>query len=147
MLISRDVRGGQVKIQYRSFCTSTCKAPGRRVFDTQQEAAYAAGAQHLFWDYAQLFYSEQGVEYTDYVTQRYLDRLAVKIPKLNLKTWQIDRGNPAFLSQVRSDAAAARSAGITGTPTVIVEGPRGVKHLVGGLASYDTLQHAVEQAR
>jgi protein-disulfide isomerase len=147
MLIQRDVRDGRVKIQYRSFCTSTCSGPGRRVFDTQQAAAYAAGAQHLFWDYAQLFYNEQGQEDTDYATQRYLNSLAEQIPKLDLKTWQTDRSDPVFLSQLRGDAAAANSAGITGTPTVIVEGPRGSEHVVGSLPPYATLRHAIEQVR
>jgi hypothetical protein len=57
-LVARNVRAGKVQIVYRSFCTSTCNvvggAPGQRLFDLQQVAAYAAGKQHLFWDYALL---------------------------------------------------------------------------------------------
>ncbi len=147
MLIQRDVREGRVKIDYRSFCTATCNGPGRRVFDTQQVAAYAAGAQHLFWDYAQLFYNEEGQEDTGYVTPRYLNGLAEQIPRLNLKSWQTDRSNPAFLSQLRADVAAANSAGIIGTPTVIVEGPRGSKHVLGSLPPYATLRQAIDQVR
>jgi protein-disulfide isomerase len=147
MLIQSDVRAGRVKIDYRSFCTSTCNGPGRRVFDVQQAAAYAAGVQHLFWDYAFLFYREQGQEDTGYVTARYLNGLAAQTPGLNLTTWQADRGEPNFLAQLRADAAAANSAGIDGTPTLIVQGPRGRKQLLGGIPAYAELQRAIEQVR
>jgi protein-disulfide isomerase len=146
-LIQRDVREGQVKIDYRSFCTATCNGPGRRVFDIQQAAAYAAGAQHLFWDYALLFYRDQGQEDTGYVTARYLNALAAQIPSLDLKTWRTDRGEPNFLVQLRADAAAAHSAGIEGTPTLIVEGPRGRKQPPGGVLTYAELGRAIEQVR
>jgi protein-disulfide isomerase len=146
-LIQRDVRDGQVKIDYRSFCTATCNGPGRTVFDTQQAAAYAAGEQHLFWDYALLFYREQGLEDTGYVTRQYLDRLAEQIPGLDLQAWQADRGEPKLLSQLRADTAAANSAGIAGTPTLIVEGPRGRKLLPGGTPTYAELRRAIEQVR
>jgi protein-disulfide isomerase len=146
-LINSDVRKGTVKIDYRSFCTATCNGPGRRVFGTQQAAAYAAGQQHLFWDYAQLFYSEQGQQDTGYVNARYLAGLAEQIPRLNLKTWQTDRGQPNLRSQLRADAAAARSAGITGTPTLIVQGPKGRTELPSGLPTYAQLQRAIEQVR
>jgi protein-disulfide isomerase len=146
-LIQGDVRDGHVKIDYRSFCTATCNGPGRRVFDTQQAAAYAAGAQHLFWDYALLFYREQGQEDTGYVTVRYLNGLAAQTPGLNLTTWQADRGEPKLRSQLRSDAAAANSAGIESTPTLIVEGPRGRKQLSGGVPTYAELRRAIDQVR
>src|SRR5579875_1472418 len=51
-LVQNDVRQGKVKVVYKSFCTATCNGPGQAVFNKQQVAAYAAGEQDLFWDYA-----------------------------------------------------------------------------------------------
>ena len=75
-LISNDVRQGKVKVVYKSFCTATCNGPGQSVFNTQQVAAYAAGMQNKFWNYAETFYREQGTEDTGYVTENYLTHLA-----------------------------------------------------------------------
>ena len=43
------------------------------MFKDQQVAALAAGMQKKFWNYAELFYHEQGQEDTGYVTESYLD--------------------------------------------------------------------------
>ena len=94
----------------------------RQTFDNQQVAAYAAGKQSLFWDYAELFYHEQGQEDTSYVDTDYLNGLAQQIPKLDLR-WKTDQGDPALLSQVQADEQSALP-GLTGTPTLIMSGQR-----------------------
>jgi protein-disulfide isomerase len=146
-LISKNVRDGTVKIIFRSFCTSTCNGPGRSVFNTQQAAAYAAGVQHLFWDYALLFYREQGEEATNYVNASYLTRLAKQIPGLNLERWQTERGSPVLVSQVNADERLANSERLIGTPTLIISGPKGKKQIAGGVALYSDLQRAITQVR
>jgi protein-disulfide isomerase len=142
-LIETDVRQGKVKLIYRSMCTSTCNGPGRVVFDEQQAAAYAAGTQDRFWDYALLFHIEQGVEDTGYVNAAYLDRLAEQVPGLDLTNWQQQRSSADILSQVRSDDREATADGITGTPTLIAMGPRGTDRLVPGLATYGVMAAAI----
>jgi protein-disulfide isomerase len=143
-LISKDVRQGRVKIDYRSFCTATCNGPGQSVFNTQQVAAYAAGQQNLFWDYAELFYHEQGQEDTGYVTSNYLNGLAEQIPALDLTKWQTDRKDPALLSQVEADETAAQGDGVSGTPTLIATGPKGKDPIGSGVLSYSTLESAIK---
>jgi predicted DsbA family dithiol-disulfide isomerase len=108
---------------------------------------YAAGQQHHFWDYALLFYHEQGPEDTHYVTPRYLSDLARQISGLNLERWQADRGSPGLAARVNADESAANSAGITGTPTVIMYGPSGKKQVVLGISSYAQLQRAIAHVR
>ena len=73
-LLAKDVRAGKVKIVYRAFQTAP-RDP--QTFQAQQAAALAAGKQNHFWDYAELFYLQQGPEGTSYVTgSSYLTDLA-----------------------------------------------------------------------
>jgi protein-disulfide isomerase len=142
--VSTLVKQGKVKVDYRSFCTATCNGPGQSTFNTQQVAAYAAGAQDKFWYFAELFYHEQGEEDTGYVNEKYLDGLADQIPGLNLTKWQSDRGNPSYLSQVQGDESAGSSDGVQGTPTVIMNGPKGSEPLPSGIPTYSELTSAVK---
>lgn len=163
-LVRSNVRLGAVKIIFRSFCTSTCNSVGMRTFDLQQVAAYAAGKQDLFWDYAELFYREQGKQGSRYVTTKYLRRLASQIPALNLARWQDTRTKvgcfaarpdrnalcaiaPTLLAEVRTDARTARTNHVLGTPTIDVTGPKGTTRLQSGLPSYTTLEHAIKRVR
>ncbi len=72
---------GKVQVVYKAFETAT-RDPN--VFKDQQVAALAAGQQQKFWNFAELFYHEQGQEDTGYVTETYLDDLAKQITGLNL---------------------------------------------------------------
>jgi protein-disulfide isomerase len=148
-LVKNEVRNGKVKIVYRSYCTATCNGPGQQVFNTQQVAALAAGEQQRFWNYAELFYREQGQENTGYVNEAYLKGLAQQTPGLDVNKWQTDRGNPALLSQVQGDGAAATAAGVNGTPTLVMNGPKGSAEVPTtadpGVVSYGALQQAVSQ--
>ncbi len=63
--------------------------PRSEVFNTQQVAAYAAGMQHKFWNYAETFYREQGAEDTGYVNENYLVHLPTRSPD-----WTYPSGRP-----------------------------------------------------
>jgi len=138
-LIDNQVKQGKVKVEYRSFCTATCNDESQSVFNTQQVAAYAAGLQDRFWNYAELFYHEQGAEGSGYVTPTFLDNLASQVPGLSISKWQTDRQDPDLLSQVESDEATAVKDGLTGTPTVIAEGPKGSDPAQEGIPPYSEL--------
>lgn len=145
-LLAGDVQRGQAQVVYRSFCTTTCDNRNLGVFDVQQAAAYAAGRQGLFWQYALLFYREQGKESTSYVNRRYLIGLADQIPGLNLKRWQTDRKSAGLLDQVRSEQAAATRGQLSGTPTLRVRGRKAVVLLATGNSS-SLLARAVRAAQ
>jgi protein-disulfide isomerase len=145
--VQQQVRTGKVKVIYRSSCTATgClgNAANQQTFNTQQVAAYAAGKQHLFWDYAELFYHEQGQEGTGYVNTAYLNHLARQIPKLNLNTWKTDQGDPSLLAQVQNDQQAANVQAPNGTPTLIMSGKKGSEQVPGGVPTYGQLAAAVQ---
>jgi protein-disulfide isomerase len=140
-LVSNDIRNGKVKVQYKAFETATRDAT---VFQTQQVAALAAGKQNKFWNFAELFYHEQGTEDTSYVTDAYLTSLAQQIPGLNLATWRTDRNNAALSAQVTSDEKDGSAAGVTGTPTLVFTGPKGSTAL-GGVPTYSNLEGAIKK--
>lgn len=145
-LISKDVRAGKVKIVYRSLCTATCAGPQPGVFSTQQAAARAAGLQGRAWYYIELFYHLQGDEETSYVNQKFLDGLAKLIPGLNYRKWLADHSSPRLSAQVGTDQRAAHAAGFSGTPSVIIQGPKGARKIayLGDYATYETAIRAVQ---
>jgi protein-disulfide isomerase len=144
--IAHQVKAGTVKVTYRSLCTATCNdySNGQSIFNNQQVAAYAAGKQNLFWDYEELFYHEQQQEGTNYVNASWLDGLAQQIPTLNYSKWQSDLHDGSLLSQVQADAAAAQKDGFTGTPSVVMSGPKGSEQVApNSVPTYAQLTAAV----
>jgi len=140
-LISNEVRQGKVKILFKAFETAT-RSPS--VFRTQQVAALAAGMQNHFWNYAELFYHEQGAEGTGYVTQAYLQGLAQQIPGLNVTQWSSDRNNAALATQVATDVQDGSRIGVSGTPTLVFTGPKG-QTAIATAATYSQLQQAIKK--
>ncbi|MGO9319315.1 MAG: DsbA family protein [Solirubrobacteraceae bacterium] len=117
-VISRWVRTGKLKIEYRSLETAT-REP--EVFKAQQVAALAAGKQNKMWNFVETFYHEQGEEDSGYVTEKYIQGIASQVPGLNLALWTTDRGDPALATQVTAtDAQAASNAGFNGTPSFLI---------------------------
>ena len=116
-IIRRWVRGGKLKIEYRSTETAT-REP--QVFRIQQVAALAAGKQNRMWDFVELFYHEQGEEDSGYVTESFLQGLAQQVPGLNLIAWTVARNDTELVDTIISDAQAASNAGFTGTPSFLL---------------------------
>jgi protein-disulfide isomerase len=145
-LVANDVRSGKVKVVYRSFCTATCNDHSQSLFNLQQVAAYAAGEQDKFWNYAELFYHEQESELSDYVNDKFLTALAHQVTGLDIAKWQRDRGDPGLLSQVQAGQRQGTAAGVQGTPTVIATGPKGTEPVAAptGVPSYSNLQQAIK---
>ncbi len=144
-LITGPVKDGQVKLVYKSFETASGAVNNDR-FIPQQVAAYAAGKQDLFWDYAELFYHEQGSEDDRYVTESYLDGLAKQIPSLNFTKWESDRKDPALTTQVKADGQLATSDGLTGTPTLVAIGSKNeeIVPAATGIPTYSEIMTAVK---
>jgi protein-disulfide isomerase len=135
-LITNDVRKGKVKVVYKAFQTAT-RDP--TVFKTQQVAALAAGKQNKFWDYVELFYHEQGAEGTGYVTTSYLDGLASQVPGLNVSQWRSTLGDGSLATEVSTEMTSGTTQGVSGTPTLIFEGPHGKAQPQSAVPSYAEL--------
>jgi protein-disulfide isomerase len=116
-IINKWVRGGELRIEYRSMETAT-RDP--ETFILQQVAALAAGMQNKLWYFIETFYHEQGQEDSGYVTPRYLHGLAQQAPGLSLTRWTDDRNRPALDEQIEADTRAVKGAGFTGTPGFLI---------------------------
>jgi protein-disulfide isomerase len=144
-LVQNDVRSGKVKVVYDAFCTATCGGPDPNEFPLQQTAALAAGKQSKFWQFAELFYHQQGSEQDAYVTNAYLQGLAKQIPGLNLTQWQTDRNDANLANEVTSQQNTAKQIGVSGTPTLIFKGPKGQAVANAAVPTYAQLQSAIKQ--
>jgi protein-disulfide isomerase len=112
-IIRRYVRPGTMKIEFRAFKTDTHDS---REFSTQQTAALAAGAQDRLWPFIETFYHEQGVEYTPYVTESFLEGIANQVPGLDLARWHRDRDDGRRSELVAQEDQSARALGFHDTP-------------------------------
>jgi protein-disulfide isomerase len=120
-IIRRWVRGGELKIEYRSLQTAT-REP--EVFASQQVAALAAGRQSRMWNFLETFYAEQGQEDSGYVTESFIQGVATQVPGLDLPHWSAARADNALGQAVASDAQTAANDGLDGTPAFLI-GRRG----------------------
>jgi len=141
-LVANEVRAGKVRVVYRAFQTATQEPT---TFDDQQIAALAAGKQNRFWDFVELFYRQQGQEDSGYVTESYLTTLAKQVPGLDFSRWQSARNDPSLLAQVQSDGQSGTASGVSGTPTLVFEGPKGKASPTTGTPTYSQLQQAIQQ--
>jgi protein-disulfide isomerase len=116
-IVQKWVRGGELKVEYRSLETAT-REP--EVFKAQQVAALAAGKQDKLWNFVETFYHEQGEEDSGYVTENYIQGIAKQVPGLNLSAWTSARGETSLAGQVASDGQAANGAGLNGTPAFLI---------------------------
>jgi protein-disulfide isomerase len=116
-IIRAFVRPGVVKIEYRSLKTDTHNP---RVFVSQQAAALSAGTQNKMWTFVEIFYHEQGKEYTPYVTERYLDGIAGQVEGLDLARWHTERATGVLSARIVADDRAARAIGFHDTPGFMI---------------------------
>jgi protein-disulfide isomerase len=122
-LIRRWVRAGKLQIRFRSTETDTKRAGGWFEFREQQSAALAAGRQDKLWNFIDVFYREQGPEFTGYVDEPFLHRIAIKAG-VNLERWEDDRASEMWVDQLEADGHLGRKKRIRSTPSFLI-GPTG----------------------
>jgi protein-disulfide isomerase len=125
-LIRRWVRAGKLQIRFRSTETDTKKAGGWFEFREQQVAALAAGRQGKLWNFIDVFYREQGPEFTGYVDQAFLDRIAEQAG-LDMERWEEARLPPEdWVPELEAEEVLAKVKGLRSTPSFLI-GPTGGK--------------------
>jgi len=78
-------------------------------------AALAANKQGKFWEYHDKLFAEEKI------TRSSLGRIAQEI-NLELKRFQKDMDSQELRQQVKNDITEANKLGVTGTPTIFVNG-------------------------
>jgi protein-disulfide isomerase len=109
-LVEQYVRTGRVRVLFRGLAfVGPDSVTGLRWI-------VAAGRQNRLWNLLELMYANQGQENSGWVTAARLNAAARSVAGLNVKTLRRDAGSAAVTAQIRGAAAAAKAAGVPGTP-------------------------------
>lgn len=140
-VIDSKVRDGDAKLEFRNFVIIGDESIPAAA------AAIAAGRQDRGWSFVELFYRNQGVEASGYVTGEFLTEIARGAGVPDLSRWDRDRKSAAVLAQVKRESEEAQSLGMTGTPSFAVSGPATQgKEVLGTPGDAGTLEAAIEAA-
>lgn len=141
-VIDTRVRGGEASVEFRNFTIIGEESTPAGA------AAIAAGIQDRGWSFLELFYRNQGIEDTGYVTDEFLTAVAKGAGVPDIARWSRDRASQAVLQQVAATSAEAERLGFDGTPSFAVEGPAtsGLEPR-GFLGSAEELDAAIDSAR
>jgi protein-disulfide isomerase len=113
-LVERYVRPGRVRLQLQplTFIGPDSERAGR--------LAAAAAQQDRLWQFSELFFRNQGVENTGYVTDEFLRRLAHATPGLDVEQARVSSDEPATTQLLAQAKHAATRNGITSTPSFLI---------------------------
>jgi protein-disulfide isomerase len=141
-LIASKVRGGEAKIEFRNFAILGEDSVSAGA------AAVAAGQQGRGWYFVDLFYRNQGIEGTGYITDEFLTEIARGAGVQDIARWNEDRKDQAgSLREVQRSSEEAERLGLTGTPSFAVFGPESDgTEVLGTPGSAGVLEEAIEAA-
>lgn len=125
-VIQSKVRTGVAKIEFRNFTIISEESVPAGA------AAIAAGEQGRGWDFIELFYRNQGVEASGYVTDEFLTSIAEGAEVPEIAKWDEARQSERVIGEVEAQTAEAKELGLGGTPSFELEGP-----LIDGMESLD----------
>ena len=99
-------------------------------------AAFAAGRQDRYWQYATLLFENQGAENSGYITDEFLTDLARQTEGLDVNEWNEARQG-SFEKELRAAQKRAEEDGVNSTPSLVVSGPDGQVTLRGAVPAED----------
>jgi protein-disulfide isomerase len=139
-LISNKVRTGEAQIEFRNFPILGPES------ETAAAAAVAAGEQNRGWNFLELFYKNQGIENTGYVTADFLTSVAEAAKVGDIPRWNREREDAAAEGEVSRSTVEAERLGFGGTPSFAIEGPgtKGLEPIEPG--SLGEFEEAIEAA-
>lgn len=140
-VIEAKVRSGEAKIEFRNFTIIGEESVPAAA------AAIAAGEQGRGWDFLDVFYANQGLEASGYVTDEFLAEIARGAGVPDIAKWNRTRKSDTVLRQVQGESEEAQRLGLTGTPSFVVSGPATQgKEVLGTPGSAGALEEAIEDA-
>jgi protein-disulfide isomerase len=141
-VIDSKVRSGEAKLEFRNYTIISQESIPAAA------AALAAGEQGRGWSFLELFYRNQGLEASGYITDEFLTEVAKGAGVPDIARWNDDRKSRALLSQVEAEREEAEQLGLTGTPSFVVTGPGAQgKEVLGTPGSAGALEEAIDDAR
>lgn len=140
-VIESKVRTGLAKLEFRNFAML-----GDESVDAAA-AAIAAGEQGRGWDFVEIFYRNQGIEASGYVTEEFMTSIAEGAGVPDIAKWNRARQSERVLARVREQTEEAEELGLSGTPSFVVEGPLADgSEVIGTPGSPGDLEAAVDEA-
>lgn len=114
-LKSKYIDTGKIKFIYQDFAFLGADST------TAAEAAHCAADQGKFWQYHDYLFSNQGQENTGWATA---DKQKSFAATLGLNTGKFNQclDSHKFAQQVQDETSAGKSYGVTGTPTIFING-------------------------
>jgi protein-disulfide isomerase len=116
-LIEGPVREGRARLEFRNWVIVGEQSK------VAAAAALAAGLQGRQWAFTELFYRNQGIENSGYVTDDFLHAVAEGAGVPDLARWERQRAPERWRKQLAANDRQAAIQGFTGTPSFLVEGP------------------------
>jgi protein-disulfide isomerase len=140
-VIDSKVRSGEAKIEFRNFAILGQESV------TAGAAALAAGQQGRGWNFIELFYRNQGIEGSGYVSDDFLTEVARGAGVPDIAQWNKVRKGQSALKAVQDTSEEAQRLGLTGTPSFAVSGPGSIgMEVLGTPGDAGTLERAIEAA-
>jgi protein-disulfide isomerase len=138
-LVDEYVRTGKVKAEFRGF----------PFIGDDSVKAYrfllAAARQNKLWNLQEALYRNQGGENSGWVTDDLVRRVAGEIPGLDVDELFADASDPAIQQEADGASEAASNAGITGTPTFLLQIGDQQPYMVS-FGSLDQMRAALDDA-
>jgi protein-disulfide isomerase len=113
-LVRRYVKTGKLKVVFQPIAIIGSDSV------TGARAVGAAAQQNKMFDYASLFYDNQGQENTGYMTQSFMTKLANATPGLDTSKWKADISSQAVANMLSEAQRASQTAGVNSTPTFLI---------------------------
>jgi protein-disulfide isomerase len=123
-LISGPVKDGTADYEFRQWTII-----GPDSIDAAS-AALAAAEQNRYWNFIQLFYRNQGTENSGYAKDpSFLESIAKAAGVPDMNKWNQDRQTSKWTPELKRINSEAQGFGFSGTPSIVVKGPKGTKPL------------------
>lgn len=139
-IIEGKIKSGAVKLEFRNFVIiGNDSVPAGA-------ATIAAGNQGRGWNYLELFYRNQGVENSGYVTDEFIEAVAKGAGVKDLAKFNKERKEKSLTDQLNKTTQEAQNFGFTGTPSFAIKGPNsnGLE-LLGSPGTTTAIEEAIQK--
>jgi protein-disulfide isomerase len=114
-IVAKYVRTGKIKMVFRNYAFIGPDSV------TAARAAESAAQQNKLWNFIDVFYNNQGDENSDYVTDKFIEKIAGAVPGLDVQKLLTDRQDPKVDQAIAEAQQEAQNAGVNSTPTFLIQ--------------------------
>jgi protein-disulfide isomerase len=140
-LVANDISTGKVYYTFKEFPFIDNSVPTQESHQAAN-ASMCAADQNRFWDYHDMLFANWNGENQNNFSDKRLVAFAEQLG-LDMTKFNSCFNNNSFRDQINADLAEGQSIGVTGTPSVFVNG---TEVAPGFVPSYDQIQQAINDA-